>query len=756
MSKRSLSTKVLTVFLLAALLAACSSQASIASPSASLQLDATTRTQATAFVPDPGLADAAILFRTLGAAGTLFFGRHEVVFPLPSQTQSSVWFSRLLGTSPSDSAPSAQPAAVRLQFVGADPDTRVVGQEQLPGVVNYFLGNDPAKWKTNVPTFGRLAYEELYPGIDLVYNGGDGVLKGTYLVAPGANPGNILWRYEGASRVELSKDELLIGVGEAGQEPLFVERRPVAWQTVAGKRTPVKVQYVVHDDGSIGFALGRYDAAQPLVIDPTLEYGTYWGFSGCDGAYHIALDSNNNVYITGTTNSQGYPQANANCDQTQYFDVFITKLDPSKTGANQHVYTTYIGGSSYDIAIGIGVDAAGNAYAAGFTESNNLPTTPNAYQQNFKDGMVDGMVIQLNTTGAVQYLSYLGGTNFEELMQVAVGNSPLVYVVGFTDSSDFPTTANAYASTLQGRDAFVSVLDTSKSGAASLVYSTFYGDSGYDEGYAIAVANGIIYFAGTTTSTNLPLKNAVQTNNGGGSGYGDVFAAQLDPSLSGTNQLLFATYLGGSNDEIPGGVVPSGTGYMYVTGVTGSNFPTTSVSPAFGGGAGDEDAFLAKLDVAAPTSLFYSRFVGGNHKDGLRDVVIDSQDNAYVAGYTGSDNFQTVNPLQAIFKGGAAISGDSGWLTSRGASDAMLAKFDPTGTMIFGTYLGGTGADGAMGIRLGTDGKVYVAGSTRSTDFNTANAYQTSNAGTYDAFIVGIGGLTSAPVNWLYLPLVLR
>ena len=162
------------------------------------------------------------------------------------------------------------------------------------------------------------------------------------------------------------------------------------------------------------------------------------------------------------------------------------------------------------------------------------------------------------------------------------------------------------------------------------------------------------------------------------------------------------------------------------------------------------------MDVVAPTSLAYSRFVGGNGKDGLRDVVADSQGNAYVAGYTGSNNFQTVVPLQAIFQGGTAVGTDSWWLISRGASDAMLAKFDPTGTMIFGTYLGGTGADGAMGIRLGTDGKVYAAGSTRSTDFNTANAYQTSNAGNYDAFIVGIGGLTPAPANWLYLPLILR
>jgi hypothetical protein len=188
-------------------------------------------------------------------------------------------------------------------------------------------------------------------------------------------------------------------------------------QTVDGKRAAVDVHYAVHPDGSIGFALGTYNATQPLVIDPTLDYSTYWGAVGCDGAYHIALDSNNNVYITGTTNSQGYPPANPNCTQTQYFDVYITKLDLSKTGANQWVYTTYIGGSNYDIAVGIGVDAAGNAYAAGFTESTDLPTTANAYQKNYKAGGLDGMVMQLNATGVVQYLSYLGLCRW--LLQVA-------------------------------------------------------------------------------------------------------------------------------------------------------------------------------------------------------------------------------------------------------------------------------------------------------------------------------------------------
>jgi hypothetical protein len=321
--------------------------------------------------------------------------------------------------------------------------------------------------------------------------------------------------------------------------------------------------------------------------------------------------------------------------------------------------------------------------------------------------------------------------------------------VGFTDSSDFPITpATAYEKNLAGRDTFVTVLDTSKSGSSSLVYSTFFGGSNSDEGYAIAADNDIIYFAGTTNSNNLPLKNPVQATYGGGGGYGDVFAAKLDRSLSGTNQLLFATYLGGSEDEIPGGVIPSGTQNMYVAGATrSSNFPTT-IGPSLNG---ESDAFLTKLDIVAPTSLVYSRYIGGNGKDGIREVQVDSQGNAYVAGYTGSSDLQTINPLQDTFQGGEALSTDSWWFYSRDEVDAMVAKLNPNGTLTFSTFLGGTGAEGAFGLRIGVNGTVYVAGGTRSTDFYTANPYQAANAGQYDAFIVGIRGLVP---GLLYLPIV--
>ena len=236
MNERSLSTKVSIVILLAALLAACSSRASDLPPRSSSQLDVSASAPSAAFVPNPGIGDGAILFRTLSAAGTLFFEQQQVVFQRPSCAEAHSWFNRLMETSPADRARPAPPTYVRLQFVGANPDTQVVGQEQLPGIVNYFLGDDPARWQTDVPTFGSLAYQGLYPGIDLVYNGGADALKGTFLVAPGANPGFICWRYDGVSRVDLSEGELLIGADESGKNPP-VRRAPSRRLANAGRET---------------------------------------------------------------------------------------------------------------------------------------------------------------------------------------------------------------------------------------------------------------------------------------------------------------------------------------------------------------------------------------------------------------------------------------------------------------------------------------------------------------------------------------
>jgi hypothetical protein len=483
---------------------------------------------------------------------------------------------------------------------------------------------------------------------------------------------------------------------------------------------------------------GEYDTTYPLLINPALDYSTYVGGTGEEMGSGVAVDANNNVYITGLTNSPHVTDFGPGGD----YDIFVIKLDPSQTGANQLVYEIYIGGTGRDRGYGIAVDSSGNAYVAGYTDSTDFPVTANAYQ-NASGVPRDAVVVQLDAAGAVNYASYLGGDGSDEAHQVVIGDNTPMYVVGYTDSTNFPTKSAFQTNHAGAGDAFVAVLDPSESGDASLVYSTYYGGSGWDAGWGIDVSDGIIYFAGHTTSDPLPLKNAIQQAYGGAGtflGFGDAYVAKLDPSQSGNDQLLFATYLGGANDEICGGIAADASGDVCAVGTTTSaDFPTTDVSPPYGGsGSLGSDAFLARIRTNG-SSLAYSRFVGGSSgEEGSMAVVLDPAGNAYLAGSTGSDDFPTVNPIQADFRGGGSTP-----------SDVFVAEFDTGGAMTFGTYLGGsTGTEAATGIALGPSESVYVTGMTDSTDFDTVNPYQDANAGgEADAFVARISNQFTLTVN---------
>lgn len=758
MSARTFSLVVLAVFVASFLLTACSPQGSLPAPlparQAASRLDVAVTTLATAFVPNPGIGDPAILFRTMGAGGLFYFGLQEVLLPLPSPGGASP-LSRAfaqLGRSGPAAPPEAavEPAFLRVRFEGADPAVQVTGEDLLTGVVNYLIGDDPTRWRTAIPTYGRVVYRGLYPGIDLTYTGAAGALKGTFSVAAGADPGLIGWRYEGAAAAQVHDGELRVTAPGGDDKAFLVERRPEAWQVIAGRRVSVSVNYRQLHNGAFGFDVGRYDPSQPLIIDPTLEYGTYWGFSGCEGAYHVAVDGTNKVYIVGATNVASYPAQTTDCDQLDYYDIFVTKLDPTQSGAQQLIYTTYLAGNALDLGVAVQVDAAGAAYVGGYSWSDNFPTTAQAYQNAFGGGSADAIAAKLDAQGAPVYVTYLGGSASEEAYDMAAAGG-LIYLVGATSSADFPTTTDAYQGPNQRGDGFIAVLDSASSGASSLVYSTFYGGTEWEEIDAVAVANGVIYFAGTTYSQDLPLQNPIYSSAPSAPGYGDGFAAKLDRTQMGAAQLRFATYLGGNKSEMFGGVAVDATGRMYLTGLTlSTDYPRTT-GPAFGGG--EWDGVLTALNPDPPTGLVYSRFVGGNGKDALRDVLVTANGAVYVVGGTGSSDLPTVNPLQSDFRGGAAQAPYT-WLGSAG--DALIAAFDNSGAMTFGTYLGGTGFDTAMGLALGADGKVYIAGGTYSTDLTTANPYHNSNAGKYDAFVFAIVMRTPGPAHSVYLPLVLR
>ena len=316
------------------------------------------------FVPNVGQSDAVVRYQAHAMGGMLFFEDAAVVLSLPTTDQ---------GRQTEDQTRSV----VHLCFDGVDDAHRVVNAERLPGIVNYFIGNEPSRWLTDLPTYAGIVYEQLYPGIDLRYDGAESTLKGTYTLAPHADPSRIRWHYEGATsvRVDEKTGDLLLALDNVST---LIEKAPSAWQTSDGVRVSVTVQYVVMEDNSIGFALGNYDTNKPLTIDPQLIYSTYLGGSSFDGAKSVAVDSAGNAYITGVTRSTNFPTQNPIYDALNGDDdAFIVKINATGTAL---VYATYLGGSNREDefgperAGGIAVDSNGKAYVTGSTNSADFPT----------------------------------------------------------------------------------------------------------------------------------------------------------------------------------------------------------------------------------------------------------------------------------------------------------------------------------------------------------------------------------------------
>jgi hypothetical protein len=607
-----------------------------------------------------------------------------------------------------------------LQLLGANPSPAAAGQGLLPGVSNYLLGSDPGGWHTGIPNYAAVAYRGVYAGIDLLYHGNGRQLEYDFRVAAGADPGQVRLGFAGAEGLSLDGPGDLVLQTAAGA---VVEQAPVLYQEGGGgTRQAVSGGYVLEGDGTVGFRVGAYDRSRPLVIDPTLVYSTYLGGSGDDAALGIAVDGSGNAYVTGTTFSRDFPTT-AGAFQTAggFEDAFVAKLDAAGSAL---VYSTYLGGRGQALGYGIAVDGSGNAYVTGFT-NGDFPTTAGAFQ-TAPGGVPDAFVAKLDAAGtALLYSTYLGGSGADQGYGIAVDGSGNAYVTGFTNSSNFPTTAGALQTSLPGiTNAFVAKLDAA---GTALLYSTYLGGSNLDAALGIAVdGSGNAYVTGSTRSTDFPTTaGAFQTSL---PGRENAFVAKLD--AAGT-ALVYSTYLGGSSFDAARGIAVDGSGNAYVTGSTFSrDFPTTAGALQTSYGGGGSDAFVAKLD-AAGTALLYSTYLGGSTGSGIDEpltdlgngIAVDGSGNAYVTGYTESTDFPTTAGAFQTAPGGGV--------------DAFVAKLDAAGTaLLYSTYLGGSFRDVGSGIAVGGSGNAYVTGGTDSRDFpTTAGAFQTSFGGIEDAFV---------------------
>lgn len=602
-------------------------------------------------------------------------------------------------------------SVLKMHFAGANPAAEVVGLDLLESRVHYLIGR-PEEWHTDVPTYARVQYRDIYPGVDLIYYDNHGILEYDLVLKPGAAPSDIRLRFEGADLIRPDANGDVVLRTPQGE---WRHSIPEVYQLRNGRRAKVGGRFRALAPDEIGFDIEDYDRSRPLVIDPSLVFSTYLGGSGDGAATSIAVDAAGNAYVTGWTVSTDFPVgAGTRLGSPSGVDTYVAKLSPE--GAL--LYITYLGGAGDDRGYGIAVDNSGSAVVAGWTYSGNFPIV-NGAQPGFGGGR-DGFVAKLNAAGnGLIFSTYWGGSGSDSSNAVAVGGQGDIYVAGETASTNFPVLNGLQARIGGGQDAFIAKFTSV--GARS--YSTLLGGIGDDRATAIAVDGfGNAYITGSTYSSNFPVIGALQSKLAGGQ---DAFAAKVG---SGGNALVYSTYLGGGGGgagapETGNGIAVDSTGCAYIAGATSSlNFPTfTAIKSSLSGG---EDAFVLKLS-ASGSALVYSTYLGGSSVDIATAIAVDRTGRTYVAGYTISSDFAVANAVQP---------------SKGGSYDAFVVRLNGAGGVLeMGTYLGGAGSDSAYGIALDANNNVCVTGQTLSQNFPTVNAIQAYEAAPSSAFVEKIG-----------------
>jgi len=641
------------------------------------------------FIENQGQLDETVRYYVTASGQKVYFTEENIVFDL----------IRSDGVEADD---TADRLVFSLDFLGANSQPAIEGSGKDGAVVNYFIGNDPEKWYANVPTYRELVYRDIYPNIDLRLYGDGGMLRYDFVVNPGATPEAIALAYNGIDSLTIIDGELVIGTAFGD----MVQSQPYIYQQIGDEVVEVEGGFKLGSDNTYGFHVAAYNNHYPLIIDPVLlDYSTYLGGEADDGANGIAVAPDNYAYVTGHTKSVGFPTKGAYQGVLAgQYDAFVTKLS---LAGDALVYSTYLGGSDDDKAYKIAVDTGGNAYVTGYTESVNFPTK-NPFQGALL-GVADVFVTKLSPAGnALVYSTYLGGEDIDWGYAIALDTDNYAYVTGFTQSLLFPI-QNPYQPLFGGgvKDAFVTKL--SQAGNAT-VYSTYLGGLGDDLGEGIAVdSNNHAYVDGYTDS-DLPV--AFPTTPGA---YQVVLAGEVDAfvtKLSGDGaSLVYSTYLGGQWEDYAHDLALDSEGHAYATGKTEGpgDFPTTAGAFQTSYGGGNFDVFVTKLSLPGD-ALVYSTYLGGDGFDLAEGIAVNPDNQAYVAGETGSDDLP-VTP-DAFQPSRASVD----W------NDAFATKLSQDGkALVYSSYLGGTGWDIGTGIALDPDNHAYVSGWTWSADFPTTD-----------------------------------
>ncbi len=654
------------------------------------------------FEPNHGQSRQEVQFLSRGTGGTAYLTGSETTLRL--------------GTS-----------LVRMRLKGASPSTGEPLAPQ-PGVSSYFAGKDPASWHTAIPHYDRVHFGHVYRGIDVVYYGSAGRLEYDFVVAPGADPHQIQLAYSGLQSMNIGESGDLVLRTASGD---IRQHRPRVYQETAGVRREIEARYRIAADGSVRFDIAAYAKDQPLIIDPVLEYGTYFGNVDQDYFRAMAVDAAGNVYLAGTFSLAGDivpPNPGFSVPQSKG-EATLMKFSPA---TNTVLYIVHLGDGFYDTATSVAVDEDGNAYLTGYTSSTHFPTV-NAYQSatTVSDNHSTGFVSKISPDGgSLIYSTYLGGSVSDGCFSVAVAPDRSVYVAGGTYSKDFPL-VNPVQTTfggpiilgavkVQSEMAFVSRLSAD---GRNLLYSTIYGGTGMTEALRVKLdRSGGVYLVGVTTSTDFPLVNPIQSSFGviaAGQNRANqaAFAVKLAPD---GQSAIYSTYLGGNSVTLPTSAAVDASGNLYVAGSTlASDFPIVNAlepekkSPWAG--------FVSKINGQG-TALIYSTYLGGSKQgDSINDIAVDAAGYLYGVGGVASSDFPSL-------AAGTAIAG---------TSDAIIFRLSPSGkSAVSSTAFGGSRSDAAYSLAVDSVGAIYAAGATDSDDFPTVNPFQANRSGFADLFLV--------------------
>ncbi len=679
------------------------------------------------FEPNQGQTAPQVKFVARGAGYGLFLTSDEAVLRLQHSAVSR---------QPSAGRQQAASSVIRMRLDGASASARVSGAEPLPGKSNYFIGNDPAKWRHNIPQFARVEYKSVYPGVDLVYYGDQGQLEYDFRVAPAADPNRIALSFQGAS-TRIESGDLILATGQGDvrfHAPRIYQQNGNTQKAIAGSFRQLA-------ENKIGFTIGDYDHSRELVIDPVLSYSTYFGNPGSNGGFesfvNLAVDSSGYIYLAGATDSNDvYDRASYSPKDNPAFqpclgqpgvvdpsscstsiaaqNIFIAVINPNPpagSGSSQLVYATYLGGSGTDFPAGIAVS-----------------------------------------------------TNVDPLM-----TGIDIYVAGTTSSPDFPVSSTTstpagldpFQSTpeVSGNHGFVTRLNVPTFGtldASTLRYSTYLSGDGADNVTGLAIdGNGNAFVTGVTTSTNAPAHGFPANPNGyqkqsNSPGNPQFFASEINTKGSGNGSMLYSTYFGGANFNgsltvVGGGIAvdppPNSAPDMYITGETNylpgtsGGFPLFNAQQSCLDEAGNHgnctlpapqnpDGFVAKINPnpnGYGANPLYSTYIGGSGLDAGIAIAVDSTGDAYVTGKTMSNDW--------LIAGSGFQTQLCNIPNGTGCTNAFIAKIgNLTGSyypLNYFSYLGGTGVDVGQAIEVDPAQAVRVVGQTTSTDLPvTSNTLQ--------------------------------